>query len=421
MTDKSVNSQSGPGRSSSGRGIYQPMLGVLASSKMATVIGSLIVLACIAGTVLPQGVDVSSFAGTYPGWEGPIRLIDSVGLTRVFGVWWFIVLLILFSINISACLVRRMSASLRAGRMGVSGWGFLLTHVSMVLILGGAVIGGVFGVSGHMNIREGQTITEFAGTRGRLELPFAVRLLDFGIEYYEQTGKKSDAGAGADTLDIASADLHITTQLVFTVGVPVTVYPDGEHASTNALHVLVSRHVPDFVIDTTTKEISSRSGAPNNPAIFVSVNGPGLSIAKWLFARHPGFEMSHPSGAKPTDSLKMVYRSGAANTIDTGATQRHIKSYKSMVQLLEAGKVVVEAAVEVNHPVRHKGYTLYQSGYNQDDLTWSTLQIVKDPGVPAVYAGFICLIGGLILLLGFKPAAKRTSDATRLPVGEKRP
>ncbi len=65
--------------------------------------------------------------------------------------------------------------------------------------------------------------------------------------------------------------------------------------------------------------------------------------------------------------------------------------------------------IEVNAPLSYRGYTLYQAGYNPEDLTRSTLQVVRDPGVPVVYTGFLCMIGGLILLLCFKPAACKPS------------
>lgn len=422
MIKNTDNPQTGQAGGTTGSGAYRSVLAVLASSKLATAVGSLVVLACIAGTVLPQDGDVEKFVALHPGWAGVAHVLDQAGFTHVFGVWWFIVLLVLFAFNIAACLVRRMSASVRSGRMGISGWGFLFTHVSMLLILGGAILGGVAGVSGHLNIQEGQSSKTFMGARGPLDLPFEVRLVDFGIEYYEKKATGNDRASGADTLDIASQDLGVSTQLAFKVGVPVTLHTGNGAAPSNALQVLVTRHVPDFVIDTSTKTVSSRSSDPNNPAIFVTVEGQDVHIGKWLFARHPDFDMAHSSGAGNAASrLKMVYQSSAARPGNAEGGQRHIKSYKSAVQLLENGTVVLEKTIEVNHPIRHRGYALYQSGYNQNDLSWSTIQIVKDPGVPVVYAGFICLIGGLVLLLGFKPAAKRSADGAQSLPGEKSP
>ncbi|MBI3987702.1 MAG: cytochrome c biogenesis protein ResB, partial [Lentisphaerae bacterium] len=160
---------------------------------------------------------------------------------------------------------------------------------------------------------------------------------------------------------------------------------------------------------------------PRNPAILVEIEGRELRVSRWLFANHPEFDMPHSTSAKAAadmstsasgkdqeGKLSLRYRSagGAHLQARPDGTKRDIRSYKSELQLLENGKVVREKTIEVNSPLSHRGYTLYQSGYNPEDLTWSTLQVVRDPGVPVVYAGFLCMIGGLILLLCFKSEAR---------------
>ena len=57
----------------------------------------------------------------------------------------------------------------------------------------------------------------------------------------------------------------------------------------------------------------------------------------------------------------------------------------------------------MNSPFSYKGYTFYQSGYNPQDLSWTSLQVVRDPGVPLVYAGFALIIGGLFIVFYVNP------------------
>jgi hypothetical protein len=52
--------------------------------------------------------------------------------------------------------------------------------------------------------------------------------------------------------------------------------------------VEVLRYVPDFVIDTNTRQITSRSDSPNNPAIQIKITGPSGSKEMWLFSKFPG-------------------------------------------------------------------------------------------------------------------------------------
>ena len=72
-----------------------------------------------------------------------------------------------------------------------------------------------------------------------------------------------------------------------------------------------------------------------------------------------------------------------------------IKSYKSTVAVVEDGKEVLTRAIEVNTPLSYKGYTFYQLSYNPEDLSWTLLQVVRDPSVPIVYTGFLLMMAGL--------------------------
>jgi cytochrome c biogenesis protein ResB len=80
-----------------------------------------------------------------------------------------------------------------------------------------------------------------------------------------------------------------------------------------------------------------------------------------------------------------------------------IKSFKSTIQLVEGESVVGERTVEVNSPFHYKGYTFYQSGYNPDDLSYTSFQVVKDRGVPVVYTGFALMIAGLFIVFYLNP------------------
>lgn len=53
----------------------------------------------------------------------------------------------------------------------------------------------------------------------------------------------------------------------------------------------------------------------------------------------------------------------------------------------------------VNHPCRHKGYRIYQSGYDLDSGQYSVLKIVRDPWLPVVALGALMLLLGALLSL----------------------
>ena len=82
---------------------------------------------------------------------------------------------------------------------------------------------------------------------------------------------------------------------------------------------------------------------------------------------------------------------------------RDIKDYKSTLEVVDGGEVVVTKTIEVNAPLSYKGFTFYQSGYNPADPTWTSLMVVRDPGVPLVYAGFLLMIVGLTVVFYVYP------------------
>ncbi len=69
----------------------------------------------------------------------------------------------------------------------------------------------------------------------------------------------------------------------------------------------------------------------------------------------------------------------------------------------------IPATVEVNRPVKVKGWRIYQFSYDVDagaESRLSVLEFVRDPWLPAVYAGIYILLAGAILMF-FAPKRKR--------------
>ena len=74
-------------------------------------------------------------------------------LASFYQSWWFELLLSLLAVNVLAAMLVRYPFSKRQ-------YGFVVTHASILLVLGGALVTGHFGVDGNIGIMEGQTISE---------------------------------------------------------------------------------------------------------------------------------------------------------------------------------------------------------------------------------------------------------------------
>jgi cytochrome c biogenesis protein ResB len=63
----------------------------------------------------------------------------------------------------------------------------------------------------------------------------------------------------------------------------------------------------------------------------------------------------------------------------------------------------------MNHPVSYGAYTLYQSSYQRGgERLVSILSVSWDPGKPVVFAGYIGLMIGMLLVLIRKISPNKT-------------
>jgi len=382
---------------------------VLGSLKFALAVVLLITVACIAGTVLPQGPQVAKYLAKHPEATGRMELLTTLGLTRVFSCWWFIGLLCVLALSLSVCTWRRFKTFRRA-RGNVRGrvLGSLITHLSILLILAGGVIRGTWGQKGHMELREGQTVDHFVVREGKIQLPFAIHLVDFEVELYgdERGPGGAPDKAGSDdmgTLVVQWPEKELSSEFPVVLNVERAFGADTGPAPAGAFGIKVLRYVPDFAIDVATKEVKSRSEVARNPAIEVAVADAGHTNTYWLFARYPHFN-THGSNGKGAEKipLQLSYRSRVAAD-KSGTPAAAVKDYKSTLRVIDGGAAVLEKTIEVNAPLSYRGYTFYQSSYNPEDLTWTLLQVVHDPGVPVVYAGFTLMIVGLTIIFYICP------------------
>jgi cytochrome c biogenesis protein ResB len=286
----------------------------------------------------------------------------------------FVLLLALLGVNLIFCALLRV-------RLRLSMVGFLTTHIGVLLVLLGAVVGGACGTAGMMQLFVGDTSHRFlTGDQIEKELPFSVRLNQFSVEYYNFL-EYPDLG------DLIAAD----NEGNIIAKVPVE---KGAEFFIGDYSIKIIDFVPDFVkLD--TGEVTTRSQMPRNPALLVSVSGGGKVSERWIFAKFP--QMDHFYAHRESLPFNLVFE-----------FRERIKSYRSDVSVLDwAGGELKRQTIEVNSPLSYGGYAFYQASYDREQHNWSGLQVVSDPGLPVVYAGFCLLIFGVFFILYAKPYLKR--------------
>jgi hypothetical protein len=258
--------------------------------------------------------------------------------------------------------------------------GLFLAHTGCVLVLAGAICGSQTGfkiwdaLSGKNTIRAGQMIiyegmtdraveTEENGTK---TLPFAIKLADFRLEYYQP------------------GQLIIRTQKG--EGFKIPAEPGQKYVLDNDLgSVEIVRRFENFKL---TREGDKRIAIDDvnsgpNPALELLLKKPdGSQATRYAFERFPGH-------SNPDDNLTFSYR-------------RTIRDFLSDVEVVNDNKVVTRKSIEVNKPLHYGGYLFYQQGYDNEAGRYTVLRVTNDRGLGVVYLGYILLCAGVFWHLWFR-------------------
>ena len=75
------------------------------------------------------------------------------------------------------------------------------------------------------------------------------------------------------------------------------------------------------------------------------------------------------------------------------------EGFESDVQLTDSKRgLILMRKISMNHPLRYRGYSLFQSSYIDGEPQTTVLSVRNDPGCPLVYAGFLIVIAGVVTM-----------------------
>ncbi len=172
-----------------------------------------------------------------------------MALGLFYRAWWFEALMGLVAVNLLAAVVARYPFSRRQ-------IGFVITHMSIPVILGGALLTARTGIDGQVGIVEGQTVRDF-------NLPGVDTL---AITNRTETGTKS--------VELTSAAFH---------GFVAVDNPESPVLTSGDLNIEIVRYLPDSEMQTQVVDDNPRI----SPAVEVSLSLPGHDHGTWLFVNRP--------------------------------------------------------------------------------------------------------------------------------------
>lgn len=235
------------------------------SVKLAVVIILIMVVACILGTVILQEKTIDEYTARYG--YGLATFFKATQLNNVFHSYWFSFLLVLLCANLICCTIKRW-------RNTFLQTGFILTHLSIILILVGGVVKLQLGIKGGVNVYEGKTanyfLTQIINRKGALDyvkkdLPFTIALDDFILEKNEPKFQLVSYVKSKDKSKVLDSKLGKRQRI-----------PGANYK------VTIKDYIPDAELK---QEPINTSDTPENPAIFVKLFGSEKVAAEgWLLA-----------------------------------------------------------------------------------------------------------------------------------------
>lgn len=222
------------------------------SLKLTIITLLLLAVVSIIGTVIQQNAQPAEYIREYG--KGTYNLFRNLQFVDMYHSWWFVGLLALFSINLICCSIKHFprawkfvrdpalipSAGMLKGaanrldattketpqqmaerlttllkkefaspklteadgklylfaQKGIySRFGAYMTHLSILIVMTGAIIGNIWGFKAFVNITEGTSVSQvwprFGGNQP-IKLGFSVRCDDFNVSYYPGTMRPKD-------------------------------------------------------------------------------------------------------------------------------------------------------------------------------------------------------------------------------------
>jgi len=383
---------------------------IFASLRLTIVLFSLIVVASILGTLLPDQMGFMAFLKGKP--EFIVRLVFFFGIQDLFYSWWFNLLILLLGINIICCSLERLpnvfkiifkrpnppsssmkkkikdsleirsdfsslnvvekteaffqskgmkiykqenSSSFLAEKGRWTRIGVYIVHLGFLLLIAGVAMGRFFGFSGVIDIPEGEErgIVQLYKGKGSVKLPFKVACNSFRMETYKN---------GMPSL--------YESELVF---------KDEKQKSKHIIKVNSPYSYKGM------KFVQSGYGKVLDGKVKFGVYS---SADDELIDQ---FELSEKEGADLPGEKRFLFFAFRPNF--------HISSFNlgdTLLGIIIKGKTQRPVAIPVHKKGfdKHRGDKFYISPITLNTKFYTSVQVNKDPGVYIVYTGFLLILFG---------------------------
>jgi hypothetical protein len=279
--------------------------------------------------------------------------------------------------------------------------GIHLTHAGLIIMLAGGLFTDLFAVESHMRLGNGQTKNYSEDSRS-MELA----VIDTTDPEFDQvTAVPETRLRQGGVIEHKSLPFHIVVKNFFQNSRLSMASEGDKSAQPLANHGPGARIIVQPAPRATgTDEINVVTAAveivPNDPG------GGEKSLGTWLVSdglgAPQGFSCNGRSwqlAMRPARYYKPYSVSLRKFTHERYAGTDIPKNFASQVTVIDPDRSVSrDVLIYMNHPLRYRGETFYQAGFQPDDSA-TILQVVRNPSFLAPYIA--CIIVGIGLLVQF--------------------
>lgn len=300
------------------------------------------------------------------------QALDPIGFSQMIRSWPFELTYVWLTVSLGLTILRRGFPS--DWRDAV----FQLNHLGLFVALVAATMGNADMQRLKMTCRTGNAEWRAVDSSGNIhELPLAIELQEFTIDEYPP-------------------------KLMIISNVTGKTLLEG-----NPHHMLLEHGVKrgallDWDIQIVKNIPMAASVATRDTIKFTEFHSVGAAFASYLKARHrqtgecrEGW-VSNGSFIFPYKALQL----DSAHSIVM--PDREPRRYASEIKVYTEAGEVTEGVVEVNRPFDVGGWKIYQLSYDESKGRWSDISIfelIRDPWLPAVYAGIFMMIAGALAMM----------------------
>jgi hypothetical protein len=292
----------------------------------------------------------------------------SFGFHSMLHAWWYVLPFIWLTLCLGLTALRRTIP------FHFRDLPFMLNHWGLFVVLLCATLGSADIQQLNMPTFPGKPEWRAVDTKGKIhELPIAIELQKFTMEQYPARLMIIDNNTGTAQPE----------------GRPQTLGIDEKSGQILDWRIKVDKYLeyaaPVGINGNTIKYVGWGTDGATDAALITATNvKTSQRLQGWI---------SCGSYLFPFNVMKLN------KAISLVMAEREPKKFSSDVKIYTDEEKVYAGRIEVNKPFSVMGWKIYQLDYDKEKGRWSemsTFQLVKDPWLPAVYAGIFMMLAGAI-------------------------